>query len=231
MILFSLILSGVLLVLIACVLRAPGGAAIAAIISVLATLFGLASIATAFAAQAALTVVVLIVCGARGVSWWGTFRGTLIAAGIVYGLFAVSAIPELIHLRRLRASYPVTSLADRLAYERALPAGDIEVTAVDASQRRLRSELEFELQEQEVQEQQADYRSYGSHFRRLHTATASDFIFGIGFGAARMGYIRPSQLRLPDEPPPVPQPTPSEPSETYAVEGELPPPVPTRFDF
>jgi hypothetical protein len=125
---------------------------------------------------------------------------SLAAMAASYGLVLSMSLGELRELNRLRAEYPVESVAERLAYEeeRVQPASAMPVLAGEVEQRLGH------------REERGSY-SYRSHMlARLHDRAQDEFVLATGFGPVRMLRARRERIELPAAPPvmlpPLPEP-------------------------
>lgn len=85
-------------------------------------------------------------------------------------------------LARLRAEYPVTSVAERLAYEK--PPADRPEAVADFAGTALAPAVLMNLVSQEERQMQRSYRNY--IFESLHDETRDRFVGSQGFGNMRM---------------------------------------------
>lgn len=234
MVLFSLVVSSLFLGWVWYVSRSPNGAARAARVACVQGVLGFFLISGIFLLQGFLMLLAALTCMASGSRGKPVITSAVAMTIVAYVLGFLTVLPDVVKLERLRKAYPVTSLAERLAYEsRNSDPTDEGAVGLLATPVALRRELQYELQDQnEAVEQSSHYERRNSRLERLHSATARNFIFAVGFGAGRMVAIRPTYLQLPESTPAVPQPTPQKLTNDYAFGGEpVPQPEPTATDF
>jgi len=115
-----------------------------------------------------------------------------------YGAVTLMSLAEIRENDKLRAEFPVVSLAERLEYERVRP---ISSENPEGERVRLGGEVERRLESS---------FAHGSRMRRfmlgqLHDRKTDEFVMARGFGPVRMIGVRKERIDLP-EPPPIPLP-------------------------
>jgi hypothetical protein len=121
-----------------------------------------------------------------------------------YTFGAMEIINDREKLARLRADYPVISVAERLGYEK--PPADRPEAVADFAGTALAPAVLVNLVSQEERQGQVDYRN--RIFETLHDETHDRFVGSMGFGPMRMAHM----FRLPpDRKPPqsIDQPEPN----------------------
>lgn len=139
---------------------------------------------------------------------------------VVFAVFFVRGLYRLHELQITRRTYPVQSLAGRLAYETKHAETTAGEGRVPTS-----SEVERNLIRAEEQAPLLSYRQM--QLKSLHALTTDEFIMSPGFGVGRMRRVSHVIVGRPENPP-IPQPVPTELASSADATASLDPPVELR---